>query len=71
MLNVTAVRGKLKHNGWLPACLESLLHVQNRVCLSTDDGTDDGSVGALIGEETHALSNKAFTCRYLLGYSSL
>jgi len=47
------------------------LHIQNRVRLSTNDGIDDGSVGALIGEETNALWKKVITCHYLLRYSSL
>ena len=38
----------------------------NRVRLSTDDGTDEGSVGALIGEEISALG-KNFVTRLYFG----
>ena len=42
-----------------------------RVHLSTDDGTIEGSVGALIGEEINPLGKNVVTLLYLLGYSSL
>ena len=42
-----------------------------RVLLSTDDGTNEGSVGALIGEEISGLGKNVVTRLYLLGYSSL